>query len=1216
MYYPAIDIATTSLLQSYTCSDSTLTLQLSSSRKEAIRKILAWPKQNIVLITQDAACNKPEERGVFLTESSSASIEGGITKIAFNVKTSKWSDVAEKMDISYGTRTGNEGTPSDLQPSCASTYQHSGTAPTTSPNVASTYQNLSPRAKALVDYAVGKLRYAANGNILVAPTNFTQPAIKSAPWTPNDKAAQDDLEAKLLSAGLDDPASFKKAADAAISGTCPVTSVTKQTQTVLRTSQGLRKRFEFGDLVDVACDTFAGDIFGTAGDAACAGKDLYDNQDAWACLFTGCFKSQYDPPTYQFDFEASWFASYRFPQNTEVVTFSDGSKINCIDCSLDISEIKLAGHISVILATNKVVEANIAVSEKSKASMVLNLNAVQSLNYQWKTAVTSLPMDPLTVSGFFSIEPTVIFSLGAEVSTTAAVNIEVGARMEWEEASASLDLTNRAVSDIKGWQPKLDVTFPTFSLRGGVKVYPFIRRLYEIKFSILGSELSDTATFTSQTAIGFDAETLDESKGLCSMDDMRLLSYVSNKQNVVFGNRAIQTLNERSVAQPEKCYKVPSNKPTAEEIQTLRSVGQEFCTSYIAYDPPVVGVYTTGIISTVTTTEERTTVEIQTSPTVFTTYPVTIDIFRTISTVTTTTDAAAGTITLDAQYQKRGLDLPAATTAAASQDHPRAPMVTTSAASTAEPLDKRDIATPDLVATWAQSKIFFACSQVATGSTTVTFTTAYQTQYTSTATSTNTFYTMVNGGIITKRVYTTLSAWNTIPTYTSTRTLDASCPLQTQASCFNIKGAGVPRVAGRALGLANEVAQASFNAPATAFYLACDGSLISLPDHRTLSISSGLLDFVSHEATTQGSRIKCEKVTASKELKCTNPAGGDVIYVWDPESSYLNETFFQVTPLIDPRLWTPSFAAGSPSSEYHPVTLTYEPVTCPCGTPEPVTDLAMFDPKNLACPAADGYTYKTADGVLWQIQCNTNYPDNDITTATASSLVSCIESCDTDIQCIVATWVASTQLCTLKSDVPIYSSLVQSPLKTHAVVRLSKIAPPRQLLVNPTFSVGRGQWSASINNLRLDGWTATPGVSWESANQQYSVPAPIHALLNGRFGSGYRFTDVSISQTVSGLTVGKWYRFSTDVWWFSYFGSAYVSYYVDNQQLFRSNAIPERVAAEHVGVNGPYAFQATATSHTWKILYQNSCDTCTGDSTSGWVSVFSATLMGPYSSAS
>ncbi|KAG8626597.1 hypothetical protein KVT40_005542 [Elsinoe batatas] len=1128
MYRQTVDLSSSSLISNVACTSNELSF---TSLPNAVAAIDAWPSR-MTLITQHTSCNKLDEKGLWMVENIVKTTDGINVKYSFTAKTATWAEAADTMDISYGERKIAVGD-SDFQSASPGACHHRffynylhhhhfyhdernhhniflDNADDDDYNYKHNYiNNDNPNDDNLNDndhnidhnnkhdndndndddhyhyhncilnsHVFGSAQSRGEANRGVTPSNFSKPEINAADWKPDDATLQDALEDKLQAAGLDPPDFFKKDADKAIEP--PVCLARQNKRDLFDPSSGpiraLQKRFGWDDVWDIGCSDLVGAFTGDVGDLARAGKDIYDNRlgmHVHRLLLQSARSSSADIPV-------------RFP---------------VLMASQVLLQSKHQGrHLGVILKTGQILGAKMSVSEKSKAAMVLGLKTSGPLSYNWNTKVSSIALDAITVSGVFRIDPEVIFSLGAEFSTTKPVDITAGATMVWGQANADIDMSSISATNIYGWDPSLQVTQPVFKTSAVVKIYPYMRRLYEISFSVLGSKISSKATFTSQTAITFDTEyNEDTAVGSCRAGQLRLVSYASNKQNLVFGNGAYRPLNALSKTQPEKRFDVPSERPSADEIAQLRSTAGEFCTSYNYYYAPRIASYTTGVVPRDTYTSTISTSTVTTTPTTTETTGTTILATQIVYTATTTQGTATGTAALSAKYQKRHA-LVTKTSPAPEQVNSSPPVtgaVQQTSSSRVE-VHKRAVATPALVATWDATKIRYACSQVATGSITLKFTTAYRTEFTSTITNTLTAYTVVGGLPITRTFTTTDYSWTTTTSYNSTVSLDAACPLQTQGSCFKILGSGYGAISAKELGLRDEIGQASFDVPGSTFYLACDKSLVALPDVRALvNHASGLLDFQTFDSTTSSSRLQCELNSVTKEVTCASTSGDTVLYGYNPQMPYWKAYFRGYTARPDVRQDAP----------------------CSCGDAA-ATDVAIYEPTNPACPAADNTTFTSTSGSVYQIQCSTSYIGSPLTQTTMTTLTAGINSCGADPDCIASSWNPLTNACKRMFTINSAPTTVPpSSAQIHSFIRVLYIGPSN-LILNPTFE-GTGSWIGASNDLVMPRWTPN------GANIRYVLDADGVRTVD-LFISG-SYANFELKQTVAGLATDKYYRLTSYV---------------------------------------------------------------------------------------
>lgn len=64
-------------------------------------------------------------------------------------------------------------------------------------------------------------------------------------------------------------------------------------------------------------------------------------------------------------------------------------------------------------------------------------------------------------------------------------------------------------------------------------------------------------------------------------------------------------------------------------------------------------------------------------------------------------------------------------------------------------------------------------------------------------------------------------------------------------------------------------------------------------------------------------------------------------------------------------------------------------------------------PTVLSCPASNGQQYTTADGKVFEVLCYIDDPGTDLSLVYATTLIGCIETCDTTSGCVGFSWVSS-----------------------------------------------------------------------------------------------------------------------------------------------------------------------------------------------------------------
>lgn len=1035
MVYPAIALEHTSLVSQVSCSSLYLTLVANSHA--AYNAINAWPDQDVALITKSTGCNSDAERGVYLITATSSNASS--STFTFRIRNVTWTDVATTMEVSYGTINRPRCTDSSASPTAFSpTY-------TNSPS----YDDLSEPARQIVDYISSRITRDDSGNILLYTPPQTNLTMAAQDYQPDNTTLQNALADALDAAGLDSPEDLIAQARDSLGGSCGASNgsgsnstSTNATEASAPQKRNLYRRFGWDDAWDIGCSDLVGAFTGDVGEAVCDAKDVYDSRDAIACLFSSCYTqvSNPPPPSYMYDFLYSWTASFFFPRNSAVVSFSDGSALNCIDCSYTISELKIQGKITAVLATGEIKGAAITVSENSVANMYFGLNTRNALSYNWAGALSTSNLDSITVQNVFNINPKIIFSMGAEFSTSGAVDIEAGSGLTLSGASADIDLGTAFVSNTRGWTPSTNINNPAFSSAGHVEFYPYMRRMVEIGFSVMGNAINNKATLTSQTTLGFVAE-VDDTPGFCTADQMHLQTYLGTSQNLVFDSGQKRALYSNSDKMAEKCFNVPSTRPTRDEINSLAQVGADFCTAYVGYRAPVSGFYTAATVTVPTTRLVTNTTTFTSTPTTTVTTDVTATRTRVVLTEASVTEAAAGTQSLGSQYLKR--DFVYASMTQAPTTTPRT-------------LKERAATMPDMISTWDPTKISYACSQIATGTITRTVTTGTSTVTSGTVTAYTTTYALAGGVPVTEVSTISHYEWATSTRATASATFSSSCPLQTQETCFTLTGHGRPSVEGKKLNVKSGLTNPVFDDQGTTFYLTCDKSLVSLPDLRVLdgplgSLNDTQLTFVDDWASANTSgRAQCTQDVVSKELSCfLSSLNSNLMYIWEPITPYWDGEYYRASAYQDTRVNMPVWdvPAGA-EEEYLPIYMTYEEAACTCGSLGTPT-IDHVDTTNPSCPGDDGTLFTTSDGTDWQIQCGIDYTGNELSSTSFADLGSCINGCNGVTQCVGVTWSPSSQTCSYKS-YAVTPSYPSTPV--YAAVRIG--GNPGVALASPTAIAG------------------------------------------------------------------------------------------------------------------------------------------------------------------
>ncbi|GAM86229.1 hypothetical protein ANO11243_042410 [Dothideomycetidae sp. 11243] len=974
MYQYAIDLENSTYITAISCTNSSKGTTLSftlANNAAAVQAVKSWPQQ-LVLVAYSCSCNPSTERGVYVSTSWSATN----SVYTFNVVSTVWSAVASTAKVTYGTSPNTVADPLSCSPSSTSvSYVTMPTAIT----------DLSPAAQSLLSAIVSHFQYANNDTVIMS-----MPVVNATIALPNfspNATLSPAVEAALEAAGLDPPSAIANTVRAALAGVCGLNGIGNidvLTSAKNNQSQSSLSKRDFdwdlaGEIASDACQGIA--IVASKGEEDGEGCDgLDDAAQMVGCLVDGCYTTAITG--YQYTFDDEWSASTAYPADSIVWALGNAAIITCINCALDMSKIVVLGELTMVLSTGAVSAATMAVSEATTADMVLRLQTLGKIEAEWDAALSTINMQAANIEGLFTITPTVVVAFGAWFSTDSAVDMTAGASYTWTNASTNVNIGSRTATNMNGWQPQIDVTYPGgFSTPSTASLIPYLRRTYSLEFVFLGNNLHTTVTFASQSAIGFTAQFLNAAEGTCKANQLRLDSYVGNTQIVVFPGNVTQLLNSQNTTNQERCFSVPAQMPSTADLASLSAQGQAFCTSYIGYVAPTVGVYTTAQSNVKATEYFTSTSTVTSTPTVVVTTTTLETITRTRATLAFATTAGTGTEKLASQYLKR--DFPSASRPTKTNE-----------------LHRRAIATPAFINNWPATEISYACSRIATGTITSTFTTSTATITVSTINSTSTVYVPTVGTPSTSTWTSFLYTWSTTTTVTSTSTVPSACPIQTQESCFTITGHGYPSIEGRQLGLYSDIDVPSFNVPATSFYIDCNGALVSLPDLRVLS-TSNTSEFLSFEQWQSVSNPAiCAKDVVQKTITCQNAVTGSNV-IWIPQfAAYWLPYHYAVRPRDDPRLFMPMWAdqtievTNGTQMQSYPITFSYDETTCPCGTPSD-TAVNVYNQASPVCPSADDTTYTVSkSGNTYQIQCATDYCCDYTDTVQVDTFEQCIAACD------------------------------------------------------------------------------------------------------------------------------------------------------------------------------------------------------------------------------
>ncbi|EED16609.1 hypothetical protein TSTA_016840 [Talaromyces stipitatus ATCC 10500] len=956
MLYSQVTLENSQNIDTVTCSGGN-TMTIVTKTKVAYNIINQWPQSDLILITNTASCNSASQRGVY-TVTSYTTDESNLT-ITLKISAATWTDVSETMQISYGTGDTNSPSSISYTPSCSApiaTTTSLGSA--TSTDVS--YVDLTPEEKNIVAYLTKNNTYDDNGNIAVtmpaSTSNLTAPSYNPA----SNSSEQAALEDALQTAGLPSPDSLWHKTANNLAGHCsngvyvpPTTVFTKRDLPLIQHNAATAKDSRrvlakrSGDINDSkwwkylwegGCNDIVDEIIkainkeaGEIVELICAMKELYDdvdeayqNRDAIKCVFTGCYLEE-TIATY-WNYTYSWTADFDIPPQT--IVSSRVGTVKCVDCSLSFSEVQFVGSVMITTKTGAVESAYMTPTMSWTADLVMSLDTTGAWSNEWDYTFSTLNFNnPITVPGEFTITPSMIYSLGVQWSTTDAVSFTGGASMSVNSGSMYLDFKESTATQISNWSPHVQYTYPVFTTAATVSFIPIMRSSLSIAVEIQNQPYKAQPIYiNTASAVGFNAALIETDGGACPAGQLMMTSYTDVSSNVSFSGGPSQVLsNTGDVAGQMKCFAVPNDIPTVDEVNSLRSQGAAFCTSYLSYTPPTKVAYAVTTTTGPSTTHITLPTTISTSSTVYV-FPTITSVFVQTTTVNPTSYVtASGSQSLgDSYMRKRALET------AAPMRVNNNPIKPTQPPAAHQLLARTITSTPAFVSTWDASKLSLGCSQVATGTVTTTFysstTTAYSGVVTSTAYSTvdvlGKLYTNTFERVVVSYTATTITGATTA---TATATTASSCPLQTQVSCFTITGTGPDHINGKQLYMSDGQASPVWGGwgagyELATFYLTCSGDLVALPSMKVLSTAADMwIEFGNFTSSSSPTNQRCIQDTAAGTLSC-----GAGWYAMKPVATTIND--FRAFS----GYWQPIWSDGSNNDILTPITLTYNNATCPC----------------------------------------------------------------------------------------------------------------------------------------------------------------------------------------------------------------------------------------------------------------------------------------------
>ena len=968
---PAIMVENTNRIAEVHCDTSDVILSFASS-SDLTAALNQWPESGFLLITSATGCNSNKARGFWEVQSRQPAAADATT-VTLSATERNMTQIATKLAILYGTvengietfTSTTSGAPAE--PTFPPATACSSSAPSTSASsrpLPTTLADLTPAARELYDFLMANIQLGPNGtlNYHIPSQNTTQ--LQAASYNPDDSSRQQELEDVFQSFGLSSPSALASKASAGLNGICEApTAVVKRSlsQSLPRRRQenGTRARVRrarryaqvLGRMLtarddkawSTSCDDIVTGILGTFTNLGgqtlqtiCNGKNLYDNRDAFKCLFGGCQTPLYavtEETTYDFTYE--W--QLNFPTVASWLTKQGDNKVlSCVNYGFSISSITFSGKIIVHVkeGTLSIQSADLTPGITGMASMVVRLQSDADWSGSWSYIFDSVALSSIAVDSAFSIKPTVLYSIGANFSTDSAVDVTAGAQFSLSQASATLDLLTNSIKSSQNWTPAVSYTLPAFKTGASVSITPFLRWIVSLEVSLYDT-INITPSLVSQTVVGLKSKySFSAGTYNCPANTLAVNTYVNTTNGLSPGDGTVLPLYNGQSAAIGQCFGVPAGVPTPNEMQTLSAVGGPFCTSYINYPVPTTTSYSTRtvVVPSSTFTAWTTTV-ILSAKTVTETINVSYE-------TRATSTAAAATVTVTASDQVASFP---------SQNFKR-DLAEPSAASA--PVERRAIATPAVAAGWDATKLSYACRQIATGKSTVTFTVPLTTS-SGVTTTTSTITSNSLGPLVTQRTTSTWTKDMGVTTITTAGTATKTVvPPSSTNSCFKIKVGNLPWAQGKYLRyrVATAIGLDLLENDGSVFYLSSTGKLVSYESYEEnpgpsflgtvpLYLNSGdngvwmFSPFLINSLAAGGdpnyyyvyATCKKDADPCSRGLTCTL---GSFSYMSLPEPLYspLGQNSLALAPGWLGMKWG---LHTDPAYTYYPLELEYEDVPCP-----------------------------------------------------------------------------------------------------------------------------------------------------------------------------------------------------------------------------------------------------------------------------------------------
>ncbi|KAF2705068.1 hypothetical protein K504DRAFT_440914 [Pleomassaria siparia CBS 279.74] len=218
--------------------------------------------------------------------------------------------------------------------------------------------------------------------------------------------------------------------------------------------------------------------------------------------------------------------NYSFPRNTTL--YSSAPYLTIAADSADFgAQLTVSGYLKYSFLQFKLNQLYFDIDAGFDASVTLSASIGAGYNSTFIYAAPELSYQFVNIPGVLTLGPALTFSVGAEVASSAAVNLETTFSVGIADGNVHVDALNKSASSTSGWKPTYYIG-SNISSNANVDINPYVSVTVELGIDILGGlvDLSTGLTakpkFTNEFSLtdvaGFNTTAIKglNSEGTCS----------------------------------------------------------------------------------------------------------------------------------------------------------------------------------------------------------------------------------------------------------------------------------------------------------------------------------------------------------------------------------------------------------------------------------------------------------------------------------------------------------------------------------------------------------------------------------------------------------------------------------------------------------------------------------------------------------------------------